>query len=151
MGCPKLGKPTTSAEAIRKWKEKESNKDSKKEMTRSRYNQNKASKTIEQLEKEREKNRVRKALPRQRIKEKSSCQKLHGLKLKEKNRKKKRESNNPSTSSSRPTIPLSTERVRKHRENKRLLVNLNFNHSFTSTRRTRYLATKMKSTLNSVS
>ena len=68
-----------------------------------------------------------------------------------KQEKKKRESNNSSTSSSRPTIPLSTERVRKHRENKRLLVNLNFNHSFTSTRRTRYLATKMKSTLNSVS
>ena len=65
MGCPKLGKPTTSVEAIRKWREKESNKDSKKEKRRSRYNQNK---TIEQLEKEREKNRVRKALPRQRIK-----------------------------------------------------------------------------------
>ena len=86
MGCPKLGKPTTSVEAIRKWREKESNKDSKKEKRRPRYNQNK---TIEQLEKEREKNRVRKALPRQRIKEKSSCQKLHELKLKEKNRKKK--------------------------------------------------------------
>ena len=55
----------------------------------------------------------------------SSRQKLRELKLKERNRKRKeRESNNPSTLSSKPTTPLSTERVREHRENKRLLVNL---------------------------
>ena len=46
---------------------------------------------------------------------------------------------------------MSTEKVRKHRENKRLIVNLNFNRSSATTRRSRYLSTKMKDALNSLS
>ena len=77
---------------------------------------------------------------------------MQGLKLKDKNRKRKeRECKDLPTSSSISTTPLSTERVRKHRENKRLIVNLNFNRSSATTRRSRYLSTKMKDTRNSFS
>ena len=158
-GSFKLGETSYTAQRMRNWRENESYKDSEKRKRKSRYNQNKASKTKkkkarkkERKEEEREKTRVSETLSQQRIKKESSCQKLQGLKLKERNQKREEhESNNPSTSSSKPTTPLSTERIKRLRENKRLLVNLNINHSSTSTRRTRYLVIKMKITLNVLS
>ena len=94
---------------------------------KAKYHQNKATKSTEQLEKEREKARIRKALLREKQKETLSHQKLQGLKIKERNRKRKeRSGENFSSPPSVMHTPLPTERVQKHRENKKLIVDINF-------------------------
>ena len=110
---------------------------------KAKYHQNKATKSTEQLEKEREKARIRKALLREKQKETLSRQKLQGLKIKERNRKRKeRSGENFSSPLSVMHTPLSTERVQKHRENKKLIVDINFKTSHE--RKSNYLSKKLR-------
>ena len=110
---------------------------------KTKYHQNKSTKSTEQLEKEREKARIRKALLREKQKETLSRQKLQCLKIKERNRKRKECSGE--NFSSPPSVmhtPLSTERVQKHRENKKLIVDINFKTSHE--RKSNYLSKKLR-------
>ena len=88
MGRPNLEKQTTSADRMKKWRQNLNNKELENKK-RAKYHQNKATKLKEQLEKEREKARICKALSREKQKELLNRQKLQGLKIKERNRKQK--------------------------------------------------------------
>ena len=110
---------------------------------KAKYHQNKATKSTEQLEKEREKARISIALLREKQKETLSRQKLQGLKIKERNRKRKeRSGENFSSPPSVMHTPLSTERVQKHRESKKLIVDINFKTSHE--RKSNYLSKKLR-------
>ena len=148
MGRPKLEKQTTSADRMKKWRQNLNNKELENKK-RAKYHQNKATKLKEQLEKEREKARIRKALSREKQKELLNRQKLQGLKIKERNRKLKECSGeNFSSQSLVIHTPLSTERVQKHRENKKLIVDINFKSSYE--RKSKYLSKKLRNAIPTV-
>ena len=118
-----MGKPT-SAERIKNGvKTKKTEKELQKK--RDRYSKSTSKVNKEQLDIKHENGRLWKAKSRMLQKESYNWQKLQGMKLKHTSKTKKRNSetrdnNTPSTNKS------STERVRKHRENKRLIVSVPF-------------------------
>ena len=83
-------------------------------------------------------------------KEKLSHQKWLGLKIKERNRR--RQEHKDENFSLPPSVmhtPLSTERVQKHRENKKLIVDINFKSSHE--RRSKYLSKKLTDAVETTS
>ena len=117
---PKLKKQTKSPERMKKWRQNLNNKELENKKKRVKYYQNKATK---KWMKEREKARICKALLRENQKEMLSCQKLQGLKIKERHRKwKECSGENFSSLWSVMHIPLFTQRVQKHRAKKNLLL-----------------------------
>ena len=83
-------------------------------------------------------------------KEKFSHQKWLGLKIKERNRR--RQEHKDENFSLPPSVmhtPLSTERVQKHRENKKLIVDINFKSSHE--RRSKYLSKKLTDAVETTS
>ena len=120
MSRPKLEKQTISAERMKKWRQNLSSKElknKKKEQdiikTKSQNQQNSLRKNGEKL------HIICKALLREKQKEMLSRQKLQGLKIEERNRKRKKHSvENFSLPPSVMDTPLSTERVQKQRKQK---------------------------------
>ena len=120
MSRPKLEKQTISTERMKKWRQNLSSKElknKKKEQdiikTKSQNQQNSLRKNGEKL------HIICKALLREKQKEMLSRQKLQGLKIEERNRKRKKHSvENFSLPPSVMDTPLSTERVQKQRKQK---------------------------------
>ena len=89
-------------------------------------------------------------LYQEKKKEKLSHQKWLGLKIKERNRR--RQEHKDENFSLPPSVmhtPLSTERVQKHRENKKLIVDINFKSSHE--RRSKYLSKKLTDAVETTS
>ena len=103
MGRPKIEKPSTSAERMKKWREKGGNRSDENGRRKYQRKLKTESMTDEARERLREENRVRKA--RSRLNQ--TRQKKVGLKLKDRNRKQNLSTVNEDSNS--------TERVKKHR------------------------------------
>ena len=89
-------------------------------------------------------------LYQEKKKEKLSHQKWLGLKIKERNRR--RQEHKDENFSLPPSVmhtPLSTERVQKHKENKKLIVDINFKSSHE--RRSKYLSKKLTDAVETTS
>ena len=118
-----MGKPTRSAEQMKAWHKKKENRNKKNERKKERYHLKEKELTEEECNKKREYDCLRK----EKSHKNQSREKIQGIKLKDKNRKRKQHHpelyNNTQTS---VNANSSTERARKHRQKKKLVTNLPF-------------------------
>lgn len=134
-----MGKPSTSAERMRAWRKKKENRSEENEKKRERYQEKKKKMTEQQLDEKRENDRLRKAMSRKN----QSRQKKQGIKLIDRNRKRReRHPELFSNDCQTPVHNTSTERVRKHREKKKLIITLPFTQK--TTKKVRRAAGKIK-------
>ena len=141
MGRPKKECPLSNAERKRRWQEK--HQDSHEERLaerRQKYSKRTMGLSEEDLNQQRELARQRKAKSRANQKENFSRQKIQGLKLKERNRKAKKQTENT------PETPkkTSTERVRKHRE----AMKVRFDFTKTKTKKSTRKETEIQKNVN---
>ena len=102
MGRPRKENPLTNAERKCKWRQKNREKDLKQK--REAYAQKQQTISTEELKIQQEVTQVRKPIPRQKLKNNASQQKLQGMKLKKSEEEKK----------TPEKIKTSTKQVQKH-------------------------------------
>ena len=118
-----MGKPTTSAEQIKAWHKKKENRNKENERKKKRYHVKEKELTEEECDKTEEYDRLRK----EKSCKNQSRQRIQGIKLKDKNRKRKQ--CHPELYNNTQTLVntnSSTERIRKHRQKEKLVINLPF-------------------------
>ena len=118
-----MDKSTTSAEQMKAWCKKKENRNKENEWNKKRYHAKEKELTEEEHDKKREYDRLRKEKSRKN----QSRQKIQDTKLKVKNKKRKQCHPELYNNTQTPVnINSSTERVRKHRQKKKLVINLPF-------------------------
>ena len=118
-----MGKPTTSAEQIKAWHKKKENRNKENERKKKRYHVKEKELTEEECDKTEEYDRLRK----EKSCKNQSRQRIQGIKLKDKNRKRKQcHSELYNNTQTLVNTNSSIERVRKHRQKKTLVINLPF-------------------------
>ena len=137
-----MGKPTTSAEPMKVWCMKKKNSSKENERKKERYYVKEKELTEEKRDKKREYDHLRK----EKLCQNQIRQKIQGIKLKDKNRKRKQSHPELCNNTQTPVnINSSTERVRKHRQKKKLVINLLFTPK--NTKKVRKAAEVIKSSL----
>ena len=115
-----MGKPTT-AEWMKAWHKIKENSNKENERKKEIYHAKEKELTKEQRDKKRECDWLR----NEKSRKNQSRQKIQGIKLENKNRKRKQRHPELYTNTQTPVnIDFSTERVRKSREKKNLIINL---------------------------